>query len=252
MKVGEDVYPILFSVGKVNVYTHGLMIILGAIIGGLIIYYLAKKKQYETSFLFDTIVYSLLGGLIGARILYVILYYYQFADLKEMLFIWYGGLVSYGGIIGGVLVAALVLRIRKQNIWQWFDIGIIGLMVGWAIGRIGCLLNGDSLGIVLNSRIAIWGRAPVPLFESIWAILVAAFCYFLLKRKGKTFLPDGLIFWIGLGLYVFGRIGLDFLRDEEAMLWFLKTGQVGSLLLLIVMGLIIFLIVRKRRKNEGY
>jgi len=108
------------------------------------------------------------------------------------------------------------------------------------------------LGIVINSHLAIWGRIPVTIFESIWAILIAIFCYLLLLRKDKYFLPDGLIFLSGLGLYAFGRLGLDFLRDEDISFWIFKTGQVGSLIFLIIIAIIIFLITKTRRRHEGY
>ncbi len=79
-------YPVLFSIGRVNIYTHGLMIVIGAILGGLLIYYLAKRQEIAASLTFDLIIYSLIGGLLGARILYVLLYYDQFLNFKEIFY----------------------------------------------------------------------------------------------------------------------------------------------------------------------
>lgn len=247
-------YPILFSIGRVNIYTHGLLIVIGALLGGLIIYFLAKKQEIRATLTFDLIIFSLIGGLIGARILFVILYYDQFSNFKEIFYIWYGGLVSYGGIAGGLLVAWWFLLIKKEKVLKWFDIGIIGLMTGWAFGRIGCLLAGDSLGILSNLKLAIWGRIPTQLFESIWAIFVAVICWLILKLKIRWQLKDGLIFVTGIGLYALGRLIIDFWRDETIFFWFLKTGQFGSIIIfliaLIIVGL--FLIKKIRRPNGSY
>lgn len=245
-------YPIIFAVGKLNIYTHGLFMAIGAIVGGLSIFYFAKKRKLRTDLIFDMCVYALLAGLIGSRILYVILYYNEFSSFKEIFFIWRGGLVSYGGIIGGLLISWLYLKIKKEPVLRWFDIGIIGLMIGWAFGRIGCLLNGDSYGIINFSKIAIWNRIPTQLFESIWSLIVVSLlAYFELKFKDKLRWADGIIFFAGLGLYSIGRFIIDFWRDEPATVSFLKTGQFGSLLVIIFTVLVISYLLRRGRRSNG-
>lgn len=246
-------YPIIWHFGRLSIYTHGVMIALGAIAGGVILYLIARKQNYRTDFLFDIIVYSLFGGIIGAHILYVILYHNQFESFKEILFIWNGGLVSYGGIIGGFLVAWLFLYLKKENVLRWFDLGIIGLMIGWAFGRIGCLLNGDCVGIISAAKIAIWGRIPTQLFESIWVAVVALICYLGLKIKNERQLPDGIIFLAGIGLYALGRFVIDFWREETLFIWFMKASQFGSLVLLILTIIAIIILIKKeKRSNGGY
>jgi len=236
-------YPILLSIGRVNVYTHGFMIALGAVLGGLVIYFLAKKDNLNIAILFDLIAYSLLGGLVGARLLYIVLYPSQFNGFWDMLAIWYGGLVSFGGLAVGLFIAWLFLKAKREPVYKWFDIGIIGLLGGWAIGRIGCLLNGDSLGIISASKIAIWGRLPTQLFESIWSLVVAGICFWLLAKK-KALLPDGVIFWFGLGSYALGRFVIDFFLDENKIFLSLRPGQIGSLALFLLAFIIVFFMMR--------
>jgi phosphatidylglycerol:prolipoprotein diacylglycerol transferase len=243
-------YPILLSIGRVNIYTHGFMIALGAIVGGLVIYFLAKKDNLNIAILFDLIIYSLLGGFVGARLLYIVLYPHQFNGILDMLAIWYGGLVSFGGLAVGLFVAWLVLKAKKEPIYKWFDIGIIGLLVGWAIGRIGCLLNGDSLGILSVSKIAIWGRIPTQLFESFWSLVVAGICFWLLAKK-KAILPDGMIFWFGLGSYALGRFVIDFFLDENKIFLSLKPGQIGSIILFLLAFIIVLAMMRMRKEEPN-
>lgn len=243
-------YPILFSIGPVNFYTHGLLIAIGCLIGGYVIFYCAKREKLPTKFLFDLLVFSLILGIIGARLAYVIAYYYQFENWHEMFFVWYGGLVSFGGIIFGFLAAALILKKRQQNILHWFDLGTIGLLVGWAFGRIGCLLSGDVPGIESTSHLAIWGTLPVALFEAIWSIIVAGILFYLYTTK-RNFIQkfsDGFIFFLGLALYAIGRFVIDFFRQENVF-YILKGGQIVSLILFISAILILIFKYLRRNKN---
>ena len=132
---------------------------------------------------------------------------------------------------------------------KWFDIGIIGLFVGWAFGRIGCLLNGDSLGILSKSKIAIWGHLPTQIFESLWSVMIAILCFWLLRKKADLKLPDGIIFWIGMGSYGLGRFIIDFFIDENKIFFFLKPGQIGSLVILIIAIIVIYFTMKAERKE---
>lgn len=242
-------YPILFSIGQVNFYTHGLLIAIGCLAGGYVIYYLAKKESLPNKFLFDLLVLSLLLGIVGARLTYVIIYYYQFENWHDMFFIWYGGLVSFGGIFLGFLMAALILKRKKQDILHWFDLSMIGLLIGWAFGRVGCLLSGDVLGVNSTSALSIWGTLPIALFEAVWSLIVAGilFYFYTVKRSLIQKFANGFVFFLGIALYSIGRFLIDFYRQED-IIYFLRGGQIASLI--IFAGAVIILIIKYlRRKN---
>lgn len=235
-------YPILFSIGRVNFYTHGLMIALGAILGGALIFYLAKRENLSRRFLFDTLVYSLFVGIVGARLVYIIAYYYQFSNWKEMFLIWYGGLVSFGGILFGFLTAGLILKKRHEPVLKWFDLGIIGMFIGWAIGRVGCFLSGDVPGVTSASKIAIWGQIPVSLFEAGWSLILAGILLYLLLWR-KEFLSkfkSGFLFMVGIAGQGLGRFVIDFWRNEAVLGWGLKPGQIVSLVIFLGSALFLF------------
>lgn len=242
-------YPILFSFWKISIYTHGVMIAVGAILGGLLINHLAKKSDLSTKIIFDLIVYSLFAGIIGARIAYVIFYYYQFSTWYEMFYIWYGGLISFGGIIFGFLTAAYFLKKHHQNIFRWFDIGIIGLLFGWSVGRIGCLLSGDIVGLNSNAKIAIWGQVPVALFESIWCLSLAVILIVIFSKKLFGRYGNGFIFYIGIAGYMLGRFLIDFWRDENVV-YLLKGGQIASLLMFMTLMVIIYVSYLKSKSFD--
>lgn len=226
-------YPILFHIGPVNFYSHGLMIALGALAGGGLFFYLAKREKLNRRFLIDWLLYSLVAGVLGARILYLILYYYQFANLKEMWLFWQGGLVSFGGFFFGFLIAGLYLRKKGENISRWFDIGTIGLFLGWAIGRIGCYFSGDLPGV--NPHLS------VALLESGWSLILAAGLFYLYWRKANIFFfKQGMIFYLGMMGYFLGRFVIDFWRQEQVIIVHLKGGQIASLTLLILFIMIFY------------
>lgn len=242
-------YPIFFSIGSLNIYSHGVMTVLGALVGFWVIYKLSQKEKILNFVFLEFALAVMIGGFIGARILYILVYPDQFSTFLDLLYFWNGGMVSFGGILGGIIAAAIYLANKRQNIWQWFDISIFGLMIGQGIGRIGCFLNSDVNGYYTLSKIAVWARYPVSLFESSWIVIFLPFLYLLyLKKRGKW--PHGIIFAIGLIAYGFGRFIIEFLRDDFYLLGWLKYGQIGSLITIfiaIILILVIFKLKRERR-----
>jgi len=240
-------YPILFSFGQINIYNHGLMMVLGSIAGGFFLYHLATREKLKTNFILDLVVYSVFGGIIGARLAYFIVYFNQFNSWQEIFYLWNGGMISFGGMIGGLLFAWLILSLRKEKVLPWMDIGFIGLMLGWAIGRVGCFLNGDSVGLATNSFLGFYGRWPTQLYESSWSLIVVAFGYYLIGKRKAWKLPEGSVFLIAAASYALGRFLIDNLREEEFVLGLIKPGQLASLIIFII-ALIGIIVLFKKAK----
>jgi len=234
-------FPVIATFGKINIYTHGILIVLGVLSGGFLLHLLAKKKQYQTYFILDLCLFSLLGGLVGARLMYFWLYFNQFSYWYEIFYIWQGGLVSFGGFLGAFLVAFFFLKNKKQSVWEWFDLAIAPFFIGWALGRVGCFLTGDIIGLASSSKIAINGELPVSIFEVVLAMVVAIVGFILSKR---AIWPKGLIFSFSLGLYGLGRFFIDLFRVDNYY-GLLKYSQIGDVLLIVLAIMFIFLIVKK-------
>lgn len=246
-------YPILFSIGNLNFYTHGLMVAVGSLIGGGLIYYLARKKNFNTKFLLDLLILSLFVGIIGARITYIIAYYHQFINWTEMLLLWQGGMVSFGGIAFGFIFAFFYLKRKNENPLSWFDIGIISFLFGWGIGRVGCWLTNDTPGLFSVGRLAIFNQIPVALFEASWSIIIGFVLLFLYLKKGRilAMFSSGFYFWLGMFLLMVGRFVIDFWRDDVIVLWVFSFGQIASGLTILAISVYLYLTIRKvrRRKN---
>ena len=126
----------------------------------------------------DFVLWIFVGGLIGARLLYMIQYAHHFPDrsllglLGAFLKIWEGGIVFYGSVVGGVLAYGLfywvVLRRLSISTWQLADVVAPLIAVGIAIGRLGCWLNGCCWG-----QVACAATASVPLGPAHFPLLPA-------------------------------------------------------------------------------
>jgi len=206
------------------------------------------------------------GGIVGAKVYYAILY----RDW-HLLFERYG-LVWYGGFVLGAAAFLFTLRRRRLPLWGTLDAGMPALALGYGLGRIGCFLVGDDYGIPTNLP---WGVAfarglppttawnlrhefgvavppsisdatlmrvhPTQLYETLLALAIWLVGRRLLARRerpGDVALPV-------LGLLAIERFGIEFLRaKDDRFLGPLTLAQAISLLTLAVVTL---LMVARRR-----
>lgn len=224
-------YPELFRIGGLIFYTHGVLAVLGIIIGSLIVYLLAKKQRLKTDYLFDNIVYSVLTGIVFARVTYFIIYHDQFSTFREIFYLWQGGMVSYGGFIPGFIVFVLLLRTQKVEISRWLSITSIAFPAGLFWGRLGNIFAGEYSGVATMSKFSLGGLVPVPAYEAILLALISAGLFLMYKKANKMF--EKHAFAILAMSYTFGRFIIDFWRDESKIFLNISLGQTVSLLLFI-------------------
>lgn len=202
--------PVLFEVGSFKFYSFGTFIALGAIVAGLFIFWAAKKRKLNTHHLFDTVLYTLLIGLIAGRIVYYFLYQDEFKTVWQVFYFWQGGLVGLGGIIAGFLAYLHFAKKSRDPIWQMLDIGGLGLLLGWGIGKFGCHLSNCTIGRS-SEFLAINGTYPVDLISTVWAVtLFAVMLLIWLKNK----LSDGVIFFLTLEALFLGKLLIMTLRAD--------------------------------------
>jgi len=205
--------PILFEVGKFKLYSFGTFIALGTVVGGLVLFWLAKKRNLKTHHLFDTVLYTLLLSLAGARLAYYFIYAKEFKSFWQILYFWQGGLIALGGIIVGFLVYLYFIRKEKDPVWQMLDIGAISFLSAWVIGKFGCFLSGCAVGRLSDSPLAISGSFPIDLFSIVWALLL----FILLLRSWlKNKLSDGVIFFLAMEGFFLGELLIKTLKIDFA------------------------------------
>lgn len=243
--------PILFEVLGFPVRSYGLMIALGLIFGALMARRQALRRGKYADEVYDFVFYAFFAAVAGARLWEVVFSWDYFGrNLSEIPAIWHGGLSIQGAVLGGVLAALWYARTKRLAAWEFLDILTPGLILGQAIGRVGCLLNGDAFGKPTDS---FWGVVyqpgtpayeafgPQPLwpaetFEGMWDLVVLGILLLLSKRR----LPSGTVALSYGVLYSAGRFMLEFLRADSLTLSFgIKAAQLtGVVTIVICLGLL--------------
>jgi len=223
-----------------------------------------RREKLAEAVIWDVWTASLLGGLVGARVLYVAEQWDLFVQAPAQIFaIWRGGLVWYGGVLGALVAVLFYLRYRRQPVLPVVDAVTPATMVGLALGRIGCFLNGCCFGKVTNlpwgvcyprggsgefhsalahefsppfayqvdtmqlDPLASFSAAvhPTQLYESASALLI----FLLLTAYYPRRRHPGEVFCLMLILYGTARFFIEMLRTNAPLLGGLSLPQVMSL-----------------------
>ncbi|MBN2138631.1 MAG: prolipoprotein diacylglyceryl transferase [Sedimentisphaerales bacterium] len=134
-------------VDDVTVKGYGMMMVIGFMLAVTIIRRLSRSFTPDPQLITNAALYSLIGGVVGARIFYVIHYPEQFrGDWLGFFKIWYGGLELLGGVILAISIILFYLWYHKLPIRRYLDVLAIGLLFALLPGRVGCFLNGCCWG----------------------------------------------------------------------------------------------------------
>jgi phosphatidylglycerol---prolipoprotein diacylglyceryl transferase len=146
-------HPRLFEIPIIHwpVGTYGPMLVLGFLAAITLIKYLSRNLGTNPQHIINAALYALIGGVIGARLFYVLHYPEKYHGHWLGIFqTWNGGLELLGGVIAAIVVILAYLKYHKLPIMPHLDILAIGLMCALIFGRIGCLLNGCCYGKPAN------------------------------------------------------------------------------------------------------
>lgn len=248
----------LFTIGSVTVYGYGLMIAIGALSGVLMAAWRGKKQGKDWNLVFDISLWGLIAGLIGARLTYVLRHLSDFiANPKELLGT--DGYIVYGGVILGILVGALLCKIKKVSFLEMADLIIPSVALGQGFGRIGCYLAGCCYGARTESILGVFFPAdsyapsgvalwPTQLFSSAGDFLLVV----ILILLSRTRLPKGSVCSFYLILYGVGRFLIEFLRDDErGYIGVLTNNQVVSIVFVLLGGLLLFFLFRRSKERTS-
>ncbi len=247
--------PVAFCIGSKPIYWYALIILAGFFLAFLFVYCGCEKRGLKREQLWDIALYGLVFGIIGARLYYVLFALDEFSNIWDMFKIWNGGLAIYGGIIAGILTAAVYCRLHRISVLNTFDVCCGGLFIGQAIGRFGNFVNAEVYGKATSLP---WGMSidghtavhPLFLYESLWNIL-GLILLVLFRNQKKV---DGQVFAFYLFWYSFGRFFLEGMRDPEYILY-LVPGVIGIsqavALALMAAAIVIFITTGRKAKKAG-
>ncbi len=237
-------FPSFVTIGPITLHFYGLMYALAAVCAFFVTRWLARKKHdpLTTDNLIDVIFWTMLGGVIGGRIFYAVVYNPEvyLADPLEIIKVWRGGMSIHGGLLGGFFGLLFAARQIKRPIAEIADLFLPALALGLAFGRFGNFVNGELVGRVTDLT---WGidfgdgnnRHPSQLYAMAKDILLfLIFFVLVLRTSWRAGILSGLFFC----LYAVFRFVVEFFRAPDAQVGFLtlglSMGQWLSILLFVV------------------
>ena len=252
------------SLGPLNLRLYGLMVALGVIAGAYAAARLLQRRGLNPEWAVQACTVGVPLALIGARAYHVLTdwksYQGRWVDVVK---IWEGGLGIPGGIVGGVLGALIVIRVRRLPLRSMLDTVAVGFPAGQFIGRLGNWFNQELFGRPTDLP---WGLEidpehrpreylesgtfhPTFAYEMVWSMLVFGLVW---RTEWRGRLPRGHFLVLYLFLYSAGRLWIEALRVDHASL--LAGVRVNIWVMggvLVLSGLFLLLVTPRRRRAEA-
>ncbi|WP_110955834.1 prolipoprotein diacylglyceryl transferase [Anaerosinus massiliensis] len=253
-------HPILFSIGSLEFRVWGVLVSIGIFAGVWLTIRLAKNSEFTSEMIQEYILYGVFAGLLGARLWEVIFSWEEYSSNPvEMLMFWQGGLSIQGAVFANVIFGWWYFRRKKVSFRRFADIASPGLLLGQAIGRIGCFFNGDAYGKPTEAWYGIiyqpgtpafhaWGATslvPAELMEAGIDLLILPIVLWIFRKKKF----DGQVALTYFILYSLARFGLEFLRTDSLMIGGFKAAQLTALLTVLVAASLWIWNFRKGQKS---
>ncbi|MDR1401014.1 MAG: prolipoprotein diacylglyceryl transferase [Endomicrobium sp.] len=220
-------YPILFSLGNFKIYSYGFFVALAFMAAIFYLSYSIKKtreKLIQYDELYSLFTYMAVFAILGARSLFIFVNLRDFVLYPlDVLKIWNGGLVYYGGFISAAIFTLIYAKKKKMMIFNLGDFFVPALALGHAIGRIGCFFAGCCYGketnlpwaVVFTDKYSLAVRGvyihATQLYESIVNFILFMFLHFYSKKNTKV---PGMAFVTYLVIYATSRFIIEFFRDN--------------------------------------
>ncbi|MEE1012021.1 MAG: prolipoprotein diacylglyceryl transferase [Acutalibacteraceae bacterium] len=283
-KLGEN--PIEFEVpsilaefslfgNPITIKFYGAIIAFGFLLAVLFGGRMAYKWKMSLDKMIDVLIYGTIAGIIGARLYYVFSKWDYYGEHPgEIIKIWEGGLAIYGGIIGGVIAAFIVCKVRKMNFWNLFDIAGMSLLIGQGIGRWGNFTNQEAFGTNTTLPWGMWSQKvhddivlnaaehaekgftvnadlpvhPTFLYESLWCLLGVLVLYIICQKARKFSGQVALCYGIWYGLE---RTIVEGLRTDSLYIagTTIRTSQALSMAIVVVCATLLVALLIKYKKN---
>jgi phosphatidylglycerol---prolipoprotein diacylglyceryl transferase len=255
-------YPDLFKIGDFVITSFGVMMFLSFLTAAWITGAQLRRYGLPKELAWDMLAWCALGGILGAKLYYLALHWEALVANPMGEILSRGGLVWYGGLIGGVTAYYLQVRARKLPIATMYDATAPALALAYVVGRFGCFLVGDDYGRYTDGPLGIAfprGAPPstaenlrlmgedvpahiadatvVPVHPTqLYEMALASIMFVILWRVGrKAGLRTGQLFALYMVLYGIERFGIEFVRAKSDRIFLggvgLSTSQIMSVFL---------------------
>lgn len=252
--------PVAFNVLGFDIRWYSLCILAAVAVAYMIIMNECRRQRLKTDFMFNLMFWTIIFGIIGARLYYVAFRFSEYKDnLSEIYKVWNGGLAIHGGIIAGLLTVIFYCKKYKVNIMKTLDICAPGLLIAQGIGRWGNFFNSEAYGSITTyetlrdmkiipsfvmDNMLINGEYRLPMFYFEFLACVVGFLVILFIRRRK-YIKVGQVVSCYLIWYGIARFFIEIFRNDSLMLGSLKAAQLVSIGM-VVIGIIIFMTKQKK------
>jgi phosphatidylglycerol:prolipoprotein diacylglycerol transferase len=255
-------YPLLFKLGVFKIHTYGLLIVMGFLFGLYLVQKDGRKVGLNPDRIIDVSFWGLGAGLLGGRIVYIITRWEYFSqNLLEVFYFWEGGLVFYGGFLGGLAAFYFYTRRHKMPFLKTVDVAVPSLAIAHFFGRLGCFFAGCCFGrpalgsvpwaVTFTNPVSLAPLGtplhPTQLYDALNALVIFTVLQFTKNRK--KFIGQQLCIY--MILYAIGRSIVEVYRGDSIRGFvidpYLSTSQFISIFI-FVSGLALWMFWSKRNK----
>ncbi|MBC7232692.1 MAG: prolipoprotein diacylglyceryl transferase [Chloroflexi bacterium] len=262
-------HPILLRYGSFSLYSYSAMIWLGIVSAIAYVQWQCRRisipsgsrREYFDLQVLDGALWTLAGGLIGARLAYVAPNWADYAGRPAALFnFWGGGLVFQGGLLGGLLALLLYSLFMELPFCHLIDLAAPAVSLAQALGWVGAWLHGANYGLIIRSPLSVWApdlygvygpRVPTQALACALGIVL----FWGLHRLSRFHLRPGSLGLIYLFSNGIGHFLLEFTRADEApYLGLLRMTQVAELIEAVIAVVLLYLWLRRKpimRRRSG-
>ncbi len=241
--------PVALHIGPLAIRWYGIMAACGFLSGVVVARLNAKLVGIKEDYVTDLTVISILSGIVGARIFYVVQFWHRDGfdqHFAQVFRVDNGGLVYYGGFLLAITAIYIYSRIRKVNVVDMFDVLAPAMPIGHAFGRIGCFINGCCFGKPCGEGFPFGVRPPafdvaaqgmrihpVQLYESALNVVIFIVLFTLFRKR---VLGRGGVVGLYFIFYGVSRFLLEFFRGDHRDFLFGMTPAQNIGMVLIPFG----------------
>ncbi|MGK7345685.1 MAG: prolipoprotein diacylglyceryl transferase [Candidatus Nitrospinota bacterium M3_3B_026] len=250
--------PVLIEIGPITLYTYGLLVASGFLLGIAWSARLARREGMDPQSVYDTAFWMILAAVIGSRIFYVAINLdYYLENPIDVFKLWEGGLVFYGGFVGAAIAVIFSVRRYRLDLWAFGDVAAPGAALGHAIGRLGCFFAGCCYGKQTSVPWAVTFHDPhsiaplgIPLHPTQLYSAANEFALFALLtaiRPWRSF--RGQILWIWVGLYAVGRFTIEIFRGDPRGVYFGGLASTSQIIAVFAFAAAVYFYFRNRKRH---
>ena len=262
-----------FTIFNIEIKWYALILTLGIVLAVMYVLYRAKQQGIPTDCVVDYAIVTVICGIVGARLYYVLTTLGEYDSFLDMINIRNGGLAIYGSIIGGGLAVVITALVKRMKVLNMLDIVAPSVMLGQIVGRWGNFMNGEAYGAITDKYVfftrsftqkgceklpwimkvteendgVVHGSVtahPAFLYEGIWNLIGFILINIFYKKKKA----NGQIFYAYIAWYGLGRCVVEGFRSDSLTVGNIRISQLLGFVCFIAGG-ILLLFSRKIAKG---